>query len=149
MGAAGINDSAAAYDSWVGQGATSVIGGSRGSGTNTNNTATNGSVNGGSGGDGRYGGGGGGGGYYGGGGGAASDSILMCGAGGGGSGYVHNSVAVNEGGTYRADETGYVNNPITTGEGFIRITKLAPTDYTFTGSRQTISMQPGTYVVEL
>ena len=61
----------------------------------------------------------GGGGYYGGGGG------VFFAPGGGGSGYVGTNTVIIEGNTYRYDEEGFIPNPDTSGNGFIRVTKIA------------------------
>ncbi|MDR0368250.1 MAG: T9SS type A sorting domain-containing protein, partial [Bacteroidales bacterium] len=115
-GAGGI---APSYPTRVGQGGTQTAGGARGNYSADNNT--DGSLGqGGQGGDGAAGGGGGGGGYYGGGGGCIGGQ--MSGGGGGGSGYIG---GVTNGTTAQATQTGFIANPITDGNGFVRITIIS------------------------
>jgi hypothetical protein len=103
----------------AGLGGTQIAGGLRG--TFEISSATDGSLGqGGQGADGDGGGGGGGGGYYGGGGGCFGAG--MSGGGGGGSGYIGN---LSQGLMASVTEAGFIVNPVTTGDGFVRITTLS------------------------
>jgi hypothetical protein len=105
------------YAPRLGQGGTQIAGGAGGVNTATGQSGSFGQ--GGAGASGSYSGGGGGGGYYGGGGGADGSSCAA--SGGGGSGYIG---GVTNGLTVQPIQAGFVANPITTGDGFARITRV-------------------------